>query len=93
MASSIEADAIVRNTLLVMVLFFVGAVLVTSWLSQRFLVRPIAEILGRGRTITMGDLNISVPVTSNNEFGELASSFSGMTDELNTAFANLPRSA
>ncbi|MBI3175282.1 MAG: HAMP domain-containing protein [Chloroflexi bacterium] len=84
-ARSIEADAVatVRNTLLIMVLFFVGAALVTIWLSQRFLARPIAEMLGGVRAITAGDLNVSVPVTSNDEFGELAASFNQMTDELN----------
>jgi signal transduction histidine kinase len=84
-ARSIEADAIatVRNTLLTMALFFLGAALVTIWLSQRFLARPIAEVLGGVRAITAGDLNVSVPVTSNDEFGELAASFNQMTAELN----------
>ncbi len=84
-ARSIEADAVatVRNTLLIMALFFIGAALVTIWLSQRFLARPIAEMLGGVRAITAGDLDVSVSVTSNDEFGELAASFNQMTDELN----------
>ena len=84
-ARSIEADAVatVRNTLLIMALFFIGAALATIWLSQRFLARPIAEMLGGVRAITAGDLDVSVSVTSNDEFGELAASFNQMTDELN----------
>ena len=75
-ALSIQSDGIltVRNTLLTMALFFIGAALVTIWLSQRFLARPIAQMLGGVRAITSGDLNVSVPVTANDELGELATS-------------------
>jgi signal transduction histidine kinase len=78
-----DGDLTVRNTLLTMALFFVGAALVTIWLSQRFLARPIMQMLGGVRAITAGDLNVSVPVTSNDELGELATSFNQMTGELN----------
>ncbi|GIV98616.1 histidine kinase [Roseiflexus sp.] len=84
-ARAIEADAIatVRNTLLIMALFFIGAAAVTLWLSQRFLARPMTDMLSGVRAITAGDLDVSVPVTSNDELGELAASFNQMTDELN----------
>ncbi len=84
-ARSIEADAVttVRNTLLIMALFFIGAAAVTLWLSQRFLARPVTDMLGGVRAITAGNLDVSVPVTSNDELGELAASFNLMTDELN----------
>lgn len=84
-ARAIEADAIatVRNTLLIMALFFIGAAAVTLWLSQRFLARPMTDMLGGVRAITAGNLDVSVPVTSNDELGELAASFNQMTDELN----------
>jgi signal transduction histidine kinase len=84
-ASSIQSDGIltVRNTLLTMALFFIGAALVTIWLSQRFLARPITQMMGGVRAITSGDLHVSVPVTSSDELGELATSFNQMTDELN----------
>ncbi|ABU60253.1 histidine kinase [Roseiflexus castenholzii] len=84
-ARAIEADAIatVRNTLLIMALFFIGAAAVTLWLSQRFLARPMTDMLSGVRAITAGNLDVSVPVTSNDELGELAASFNQMTDELN----------
>ena len=84
-ALSIQSDGILtlRNTLLTMALFFIVAALVTIWLSQRFLARPIAQMLGGVRAITSGDLNVSVPVTANDELGELATSFNQMTNELN----------
>lgn len=84
-AHSIQADAAstVRNTLLIMALFFIGAALATIWLSRRFLTRPITQILDGVRAITAGDLKVSVPVVSKDELGELAASFNQMTDELN----------
>lgn len=85
MARSIETDAVatVRNTLLIMALFFIGAAIVTVWLSQRFLARPIAQMLHGVRAITAGNPGVSVTVTSNDELGELAASFNQMTAELN----------
>lgn len=84
-ARSIQSDAVatVRNTLLIMALFFIGAAAVTIWLSQRFLARPITQMLGGVRAITAGNLDVSVPAASNDELGELAASFNQMTDELN----------
>ncbi len=84
-ARSIRSDAVatVRDTLLIMALFFIGAAAVTIWLSQRFLARPITQMLDGVRAITAGDLDVSVPVASNDELGELAASFNQMTDELN----------
>lgn len=84
-ARSIQSDGIltVRNTLLTMALFFIGAAFVTIWLSQRFLARPIAQMLEGVRAITSGNLNVSVPITSKDELGELATSFNQMTGELN----------
>jgi signal transduction histidine kinase len=84
-ARSIQNDGFltVRNTLLAMAFFFVLAALLSILLSRRFLERPIARMLGGVRAITSGDLNVSVPVTSNDELGELAASFNQMTGELN----------
>jgi signal transduction histidine kinase len=84
-ARSIQSDGLltVRNTLLAMSLIFVLAALLSILLSQRFLESPIARMLTGVRAIKSGDLNVSVPVTSNDELGELAASFNQMTGELN----------
>jgi len=83
-ARSIQSDGIltVRATLFIMALFFIGAGFVTIWLSRRFLARPIAQMLGGVRSITAGNLDVSVPVLANDELGELAESFNQMTNEL-----------
>ncbi len=83
-ARSIQSDGILtmRATLFIMALFFIGAGFVTIWLSRRFLARPIAQMLGGVRSITAGNLDVSVPVLANDELGELAESFNQMTNEL-----------
>ncbi|MFN8382532.1 MAG: histidine kinase [Anaerolineales bacterium] len=85
LANSIQRDnaVTVQNTLWIRTILFLAAAIVSVFLSQRFLSRPISELMRGVRAITLGDLSVSVPVTSNDELGELASSFNRMTDELN----------
>ena len=73
----------VRNTLWIRTILFLGAAIASIFLSQRFLARPVSELVRGVRAITSGNLTVSVPVTSNDELGELAISFNQMTDELN----------
>ena len=84
-ANSIQNNNVitVQNTLWIRTILFLGAAIASIFLSQRFLVRPISELVRGVRAITSGDLTVSVPVTSNDELGELATSFNQMTDELN----------
>lgn len=83
--NSIQKDnaVTVQNTLRIRTILFLAAAIVSVFLSQRFLSRPISELMRGVRAITLGDLSVSIPVTSNDELGELASSFNRMTDELN----------
>jgi signal transduction histidine kinase len=78
-----DGSATVRNTLLVMGIFFLVAGFFSVILSLRFITGPITQMLNGVRAITSGDLNVSVPVTANDELGELAASFNQMTNELN----------
>ena len=77
-----DGSATVRNTLLVMGVFFLVAGFVSVLLSLRFITGPIMQMLGGVRSITAGDLDVSVPVLANDELGELATSFNQMTSEL-----------
>jgi len=72
----------VRNTLLVMSIFFLAAGFFSILLSLRFITNPIRQMLNGVRSITAGDLDVSVPVLANDELGELAESFNQMTNEL-----------
>lgn len=73
----------VRNTLLTMAAFFLLAIAASLLFSYRALNRPLRQLLHGVRAITAGDLGVSVPVTSQDELGELAESFNQMTGELN----------
>lgn len=84
-SQSIRRDGLttVRNTLLAMTAFFLLAILASVTLSYRAINRPLHRLLGGVRAVTSGDLTVSVPVTSQDELGELAASFNQMTGELN----------
>ena len=77
-----NGSATVRNTLLVMGVFFLVAGFISVLLSLRFITGPIMQMLSGVRSITAGDLDVSVPVLANDELGELATSFNQMTSEL-----------
>ena len=84
-SASIRSDGVVtvRNTLLAMVGLFSLGILASLLFSYRFLQQPLRRLLLGVRAITSGDLSVSVPVTSQDELGELAESFNQMTGELN----------
>lgn len=75
--------ATVRNTLFTMGAFFLIATLASVLLSYRAINRPLHRLLEGVRSVTSGDLDVTVPVTSQDELGELAESFNKMTGELN----------
>lgn len=84
-SESIHSDGqvTVRNTLLVMVVFFLLATAASTLFSYRSLNRPLRQLLHGVRAVISGNLDVSVPVTSQDELGELAESFNRMTGELN----------
>ncbi|RIK29050.1 MAG: hypothetical protein DCC56_14420 [Anaerolineae bacterium] len=77
-----NGSATVRDTLLVMSIFLLTAGFFSILLSLRFITRPIMQMLRGVRSITAGNLDVSVPVLANDELGELAESFNQMTNEL-----------
>jgi signal transduction histidine kinase len=83
----------VRNTLLAMAAFFLLATAASITFSYRSLNRPLRQLLHGVRAVTSGDLGVSVPVTSQDELGELAESFNQMTSELNQRTHQLSRTS
>lgn len=83
-SQSIRSDglATVRNTLLTMSALFLIATLASVFLTYRAINRPLHRLLDGVRAVTSGNLEVSVPVTSRDELGELAGSFNKMTGEL-----------
>jgi two-component system NtrC family sensor kinase len=68
------------------VLLLVGALLV------RLVLAPVRRLRLAMARVAAGDLETRVPVTSNDEMGELARSWNAMTDELRRARASLVES-
>jgi len=53
-------------------------------LFSRILTRPVKDLVAAVQRVSGGELGITVPVTSRDEFGELASSFNDMSTSLQT---------
>jgi HAMP domain-containing protein len=53
-----------------------------TWLNRRFILQPIEALVDGTRRVARGDLNTTIPVTSDDELGILATSFNTMTGEM-----------
>ncbi len=60
------------------------AVCLLALLFSRILTRPVKDLVAAVQRVSGGELGITVPVTSHDEFGELASSFNDMSTSLQT---------
>ena len=60
------------------------AVCLLALLFSRILTRPVKDLVAAVQRVSSGELGITVPVTSSDEFGELASSFNDMSTSLQT---------
>ena len=60
------------------------AVCLLALLFSRVLTRPVKKLVAAVRRVSGGELGITVPVTSRDEFGELAASFNDMSASLQT---------
>ena len=60
------------------------AVCLVAMLFARILTQPVKKLVAAVQRVSAGELGITVPVTSRDEFGELASSFNDMSASLHT---------
>lgn len=86
--TALNANGILRLMLGVVILFFVAA-LVGVVLTNRRLTRPIADLVKGTAAISAGNLELSIPVTTRDELGQLAASFNSMTSTLRQTRASL----
>ncbi len=70
------------RSLLFMLISFVVAVMSGIYLSKK-ITKPIIDLRDATRRISKGDLNTQIGIRSNNEIGELATSFNQMVENLN----------
>ncbi|MEE8398967.1 MAG: PAS domain S-box protein [Desulfobacterales bacterium] len=67
----------------------VMAGLIASFYMARSLNRPVRQLVDGTKRIARGDLSFRVNATSKDEIGQLAAAFDEMSDNLQTAYANL----
>lgn len=69
----------------------VGSVLVVAlgiaWFTAGRLLRPLRDVTDTARTLSHSDLSRRIPVNSDDEVGDLATTFNEMLDRLERAFA------
>ncbi len=85
--ANIKADFNANNNkiLLVIVGVILGLVLLFGLIGisvARSVTRPIAHLIDGVRQVTKGDLEVQIPTTTNDEIGELTTSFNDMTTSL-----------
>jgi PAS domain S-box-containing protein len=87
-----EALALAINTILIIVILMVGALLISGGLGLvivRQLVQPIQAMATTAEAISAGDFSRQVQVTSHDEVGILAAAFNSMTTQLRQSLENL----
>jgi two-component system NtrC family sensor kinase len=85
-----------RSSQIPLILLVVATValigIVTYWLIKRFVLKPVQEVMEATQRVARGDLDHAVPVVSDDEIGQLASSFNSMTANLAEAQRQLLQS-
>jgi two-component system NtrC family sensor kinase len=88
-----EIDRTIRtNTLTIAGLalgFVVAAALMVSYLVHRVVYLPLRDLKGGAAKLAQGDLEQTIPIRSEDEFGQLAASFNSMTAALRKSHVEL----
>jgi methyl-accepting chemotaxis protein len=87
-----EAGRIQSRTLLLMAGFTIVAAILgvtLAWWSVRSVTKPVRRLVGVADSISMGDLDMSIEVTSRDEIGELQESIERMRVSLKTVLEKL----
>ena len=82
-AAYLTARGLLNNLIGVSLVLLVGTALLSMIWAYR-ITRPIEELSKASRRVGQGNFGIQVTPSSNDEIGELASSFNQMTDELHS---------
>jgi signal transduction histidine kinase len=87
-----EILSVQERVLLFIVLLTLAGGLIGSWLISRSLARPLSELTQAMSVVGAGHLDHPIASESRDEFGDLARSFAGMTDNLRQSRARLIQS-
>ncbi len=84
--SMAEADAEIARSRTMMgalaVLAFLASSLILWWLNRQLVLKPVTALLEGTRRVAGGDLATTIPITAQNELGDLAIAFNQMTHRL-----------
>jgi len=75
-----QEDLVLANMIVTMLACTLG--LIAAGFITRSLVRPVKDLLLGARKVEGGSLDVTVPVSTRDEIGQLTASFNGMVDEL-----------
>lgn len=89
--SNAKATTLLRFLQIALVsLAFLGTVLLV-YLFSRMVVQPVMQLHDGIKRMATADFDVRLPVTSQDEFGELANGFNSMADELKNIYSTLER--
>lgn len=81
-AGSADLDAIIRGTVINLLAVFLFTLVAATIFSRSFLTEPIEQLAQGVREVQEGNLEVTLPVKSTSELGELARSFNVMSERL-----------
>lgn len=84
-----HAAALLRYLQIALAMLAVVGTVSLLYLFTHMVIRPILQLRQGINKITTADFDVRVPVTSQDEFGELAIGFNSMADELRDIYATL----
>lgn len=74
----------IKQIIHIILSIFLLAIILIVYLQNRLILRPIKLLSESAQKITEGNFNADLPLTSNDEIGELTSSFTHMKDNVNS---------
>ncbi len=84
--SMAEADAEIARSRVLMgalaLLAFLASSLILWWLNRQLVLKPVTALLAGTRRVAEGDLTTTIPITAQNELGDLATAFNQMTHRM-----------
>ncbi len=87
--SNARATALLRFLQIALVMLALAGTILLVYLFSHMVVRPVIQLREGIKRMATADFNVRLPVTSRDEFGELAVGFNSMADELRDIYATL----
>lgn len=86
--TTLRVENIIRNSVILLALLFIGALLISLWIGQ-LITNPLVRLTQTVDKISKGDLSARATVGAEDETGRLAAAFNTMTERLSSTLAGL----